>query len=189
MGEAIRESLDMLRRHRVRMPAEIAMMAKLFANLEGVCFMLDPDIDALSLAESVLAEAAQQRFHPSRMRAAAFHFVRHSRDLTMTAPALLIRVLRRAASGQIRVELGHGTLDRFPHFFEEGLNRLSLSLIAAALFIGSALLVLAKVGPHLFGFPLTALIGLAIGVLVSLSVGWSILRSFLSRRREKHDSW
>ena len=185
IGESVRQALGLLRRYQVRPPAEMAMMSKLFVNLEGVCLQLDPDMDFLGVAQPVLSEAVWRRFHPARARAAVLRFAQQSRDLAVAGPGMLLHILRRLTYGRIPLQLEHGRLNEFPAAFEEGANRLSLSLISAALIISSALIALSGVGPRLRGWPVVAIAAAGAGIFLAVLAGVSAVESYLRVRHQR----
>jgi len=185
IGEGIRQAFRLLQRYQVRPPAEIAMMGKLFINLEGVCMQLDPDMDFLGVARPVLYQAVFSRFDPRESRAASLRFLQQSRDLAATSPGLLLRSLRRFAYGSIPVQLEHGRLNRFPAAFEQGANRLAASLVSAALIISSALVALSGAQPRLAGWPVVSVVAAGLGLFLAVLVGIDAFESYLRARHER----
>ena len=55
-------------------------------------------------------------------------------------------------------------------------NRLSFALVLAALILGSAILVIAKIPPFYHGVPLPGIIGFSISFLLALKLFFSIIR-------------
>ncbi len=56
-------------------------------------------------------------------------------------------------------------------------NRISFSLIIAALVVGSSLVMQTEKGPIFFGFPLISLLGYSIAAFLGLGLAIAILRS------------
>ncbi|RMF85488.1 MAG: ubiquinone biosynthesis protein UbiB, partial [Nitrospinota bacterium] len=73
----------------------------------------------------------------------------------------------------------HRGIDEMIREIDASSSRLSLSLLLAALIIGSSLLMLSGQAPFLFGFPLLGLIG----YLLAGCLGIWLIISFLRRGR------
>jgi len=63
-------------------------------------------------------------------------------------------LLAKAEKGTLRLELEHLGLDGLVEEFDIISNRLSFSMIIAALIVGSSLIIQTRMSPSLFGVPL-----------------------------------
>lgn len=181
VGQGFKEGLDMVMRYKVQPPPEMAIMGKVYINLEGVCQQLDPEFDFLSAAQPVLLEAIWQRFLPADLRGAALEVSLESRDLVLSAPRNLGRILSNLAEGQTHLDLSMGRMEELPRAFERAMNRMSLAFITGALFVGSGLALLAGTGPSVSGYPVIAVLGFTAAMLMSVFLGLSMFASSRGR--------
>lgn len=92
-------------------------------------------------------------------------------------PAALSEGLRAVSRGEARLRLQHEPLDSFERHIDRASNRLSFSLIIAAVVVGSSLVMAFHTGPHYEGIPLLGLIGYVIAALLGVAWAVAILRS------------
>jgi ubiquinone biosynthesis protein len=78
--------------------------------------------------------------------------------------------------GVIKVDIEHLGLEPLNKTLDKVSNRISFAIIAAAMMIGSSMIVHAKVPPFYNGIPILGLIGFVLAVLFSLILIWSIFR-------------
>jgi ubiquinone biosynthesis protein len=79
--------------------------------------------------------------------------------------------------GKITVTLEHRGLDHIISEVNQASNRLAIAMVAAAIIIGSSLIISAKVGTLLFGYPVLGLIGFALAGVLCLGLLIFIIRS------------
>jgi ubiquinone biosynthesis protein len=79
--------------------------------------------------------------------------------------------------GELAIRFTHGGIEGFIRQMERSTNRLSFSIVIAALIIGSSLIFQSGLGPALFGYPLLGLIGFLIASILGVWLLIGILRS------------
>ncbi|MDP2767825.1 MAG: AarF/ABC1/UbiB kinase family protein, partial [Candidatus Methanoperedens sp.] len=79
--------------------------------------------------------------------------------------------------GTLRLELGHQGLENFIEELDIMSNRLSFSMIIAALIVGSSLIIQTRMSPSIFGVPLLGIIGFLLAGFLGIGLLISILRS------------
>jgi ubiquinone biosynthesis protein len=99
--------------------------------------------------------------------------------LTKNLPNDLKEILNRLNRNKFKIDLEHRGLDRFINELDRSINRLSSSLILAALIVGTSLIMQTDRGPHLMGVPLLAFIGFVVAGFIGL---WLVVAVFRSGR-------
>jgi ubiquinone biosynthesis protein len=178
VGQGLKEGLDMVLRYKVQPPPEMAILGKVYINLEGICQQLDSEFDFLSAAQPILLEALRQRLLPANLRAAGLEILMESQHLVLSAPKNLSSILDSLAEGRMHFDFSLGRLELLPQAFERAMNRMSLAFITGALFVGSALALLAGAGPHLRGYPVIAVLGFIAAMLMLVFLGLSMFASY-----------
>jgi ubiquinone biosynthesis protein len=100
-------------------------------------------------------------------------------NLTKHLPNDLKEILNRLNRNKFKIDLEHRGLDRFINELDRSINRLSSSLILAALIVGTSLIMQTDRGPHLMGVPLLAFIGFVVAGFIGL---WLVVAVFRSGR-------
>ncbi len=174
MGKLLQELLELLFRHRLKIPQDLFIMFKALTTWEGVGLSMDPDFQIMQRAAPFVERLKMARMHPERiadeMWESGIDIMQFLRDL----PAELREILMQIKQGKIKIEFEHRGLEPMLTTQDRGSYRIGFSIIVAALILGSALMVLAKIPPFLFGIPLIGLIGFVVAVIMA---GWLFIRS------------
>jgi len=79
--------------------------------------------------------------------------------------------------GELSVELQHKGFEELIAELDRSSNRISFSLIIAALIIGSSLIIQLEVGPRVFGYPVLGILGFLFAGILGIWLVIAILRS------------
>ncbi|HIE38073.1 MAG TPA: AarF/ABC1/UbiB kinase family protein [Anaerolineales bacterium] len=170
-GEALQEAMPIAFRHHLRLPSELWLLGKTLAMMEGVGLQLCPDFDPFAVSapyvhQFILQMASPKEWGPTLLRA-----ISEWNALMALFPRVGIRLLTQAERGELEVTLWHKELGDALARIDRLANRISLSLLLAALIVGLALLVPA--------FRLTERGGLVTGLVIAGFVGASLLGIWL----------
>jgi ubiquinone biosynthesis protein len=158
-------------RHHLRLPPELWLLGKTLAMMEGVGLKLDPDFDFVSFSRPYVRRFIWQTVLPERWGPTLLKNAGEWSDLVQLLPRIGTQLLTRAERGELEIVLRHKELDQALVRFDRSANRLSLSLLLAALIVGLALLVPA--------FNLAERFNLATILVVAGFVGASLLGLWL----------
>jgi ubiquinone biosynthesis protein len=92
-------------------------------------------------------------------------------------PRDLVRLLRQARRGRLRIDLDLKRLDSFGAQINRASNRLTMGILTASLVIGSSIVLTVDGGPDFFGLPLLGALGFILAVVNSIWIVASIWRS------------
>jgi ubiquinone biosynthesis protein len=99
------------------------------------------------------------------------------RMVLVRLPDVLARLSAGLRSGRALLRIRHENLEPLQEHIDRASNRLSLSLIIAAVVVGSSIVMSFHSGPHLRGIPLVGLIGYVVAGVLGLWWAVAILRS------------
>lgn len=174
VASMLRDVTRVVRHHDLRLPADVAMLIKVFLTLEGFGRRLDPSF-SLDAHVTPLARRMMRRIHsPRRLLARNW---RDLRRLLIALPRDLRKVVQRARRGGFRIELDLRRLEEFGRQLDRSANRVTVGMVTSALIIGTSIAMTIDTGPRLLGFPLLGLLGFAVSFAIGLMLLWSILRS------------
>jgi ubiquinone biosynthesis protein len=177
LGGMIGEITGVLREHHLALPGDLAMMAKVLVTLEGMGRRLDPDFDMAGEAAPFLRQVLLARYAPGALAQRGTRALADSIGLLAALPSELRQLLRAAKRGRMNVNLDVARLDGFGKRVEHSTNRLAVSLVVAALIVGSSIVMTVSGGPTLFGLPVFGFLGFVGAVLGGLWLLLSIWRS------------
>jgi len=173
------EITSLIRRHEVSLPREFVMFGKALVAIGGVCLQFDPQLDLLSLVQPKLTALLANRFRPSRLLKSAAVSTWHMAHIVKTAPGQLRDISRRLARGKWQVNIRHQNLDMLAQELDRSSNRLSFSVVIAAIIVGSSWVVTTPATTKVFGIPLPALgfTGYLVAGIMGLGLVVAMLRS------------
>jgi len=171
-NEIVEEIMPIAFRYHLSLPSDLWLLVKTLAMMEGVGLELDPDFDVFAVAEPFMRRLAWQLMLPRRKWGQ--NILRQGADwgeLLSTLPRTGTRLLERAERGDL-FQVGLKDADRIMSVLDRLTTRLALSVLAAALIIGLAMLIPSTTAGSLtqwmvvFGF--LGATGLGVWLLISI---------------------
>jgi ubiquinone biosynthesis protein len=176
IAKLLHELLELLSRHRLVIPQVLFLMLKALTTWEGVGRSLDPDFRIMERAASFITRARTERMRPERIAGDMFETSMDLIRLAQEIPGELREILLRLKQGKMRMELEHQGLESMLVRQDQARNRVAFSIVIAAFIIGSALIVLSRTPPLLFGISVIAIIGFAAAAVMGAWFFLAILR-------------
>ncbi|MCX8066667.1 MAG: AarF/ABC1/UbiB kinase family protein [Anaerolineae bacterium] len=165
--EVMEEAMPIAFRHHLRLPPELWLLGKTLAMMEGVGLKLVPDFDIFAVSRPYVQRFLREMVLPSTWAPSLLRDLDEWGHLFGLLPRVGAQLLTQAERGELEVTLRHRGLEQALARLDRLANRLSLSVLLAALIVGLALLIpafhLAERG----------------GVVTVLVVGGFFLASFL----------
>jgi ubiquinone biosynthesis protein len=169
LGGALDAGDEILRKHRLFMPPDVALLGRTLAELQGMLATTGYDVSISEVLQPYGSMIASKRFAPKRMLRHAKRTATEWEHLLDTLPGDVSSILQGIKSGRIDVPLTVDGLDR-------NVNRLVYAALAAALFTGSARLWSSRVPPRVRDISIPGAIG-------TISAGMFAVRLLRSARR------
>ena len=166
VGGAANAIDEILRRHRLVIPSDVALLGRTLTQLQGLLVETGYDITLTEVLQPYAGLIAAKKFAPKRLMRKAQRTARDWESLAEAFPVEVEAILEGVRTGQIEVPLNLKGLDR-------NINRLVYSALAAALFSGSARLWASKVPPRINGVSVPG----AVGTLLAARFSYQLLRS------------
>jgi len=176
IGEAMAEILELFMHYRVRVPAELSLLAKMLMTIEGIISQLDPNISIVEIAEPYGRRAVMQRYKPDRLKSSMENLVFDYSRLLQDLPNSLEALIHLINEGELKIKMEHVNLPRATAKFDIMSNRLSLAIILAGIIVGTAL-IYDSAQPALFGKFSLAEFGFVTATILGLFLAYSILKS------------
>lgn len=176
-GNEVMEGLNrMFFKYKIRVPGNMLLLLKALVIIEGVGLMLDPKYNIIKNIEPYVRRLLEKKYNPSRLTKG---FMRAMGDMTRMAvnlPEDVEEVVRKVREGKLRMEFEHKGLESLYEKMETVSNRIAFTLLLVALIIGSSLIVIADVPPHINHVPVIGFVGFIISGLLAVRLIISILR-------------
>lgn len=181
VGGALTDITQIVRRHRIMLPAQVAMLIKTLVTLEGTSKLLSPHFSLMEVMQPFHRKMLLSRLSPARAARKLRRLYMELEQLAEVLPQRVIQILEQVQSGKFDVHLDHRGLG-------PSVNRLVLGMLASALFVGSSLMLSYDVPPVLFAqkeplwfglhnVSVLGLLGCSVSLLVGLRLLWAIGKS------------
>ncbi|MFB3902090.1 MAG: ABC1 kinase family protein [Acidobacteriota bacterium] len=177
MQAVIGSLLEMIRRHRIILPMNLALLGRMLAVASGVGQALDPEFSIVDEAAPFVRSFLVGKVDPRKSARKLLRTWRQYRDLLSALPSHVEDIAAKLKKGELLVSLHHEGLPRLILEIDRSSNRLAFAMIVAALIIGSSLIVHLRQGPEVLGIPALGLAGYVIAGLLGLWLVIAILRS------------
>ncbi len=177
LDDIIRDSLRIVRNHQIVLPANLATIGRMLVLSTGIARKLDPDFDMLEETRPYIKNLISSQFDARNISREAFSMADDYYSIFRYLPGNLKSILNKLKKGETTINLRHQGIDRMIREIDRSSNRLSFSMIVAALIVGSSLIINMDKGPTVYGFAAFGLGGYLIAGILGLWLVISILRS------------
>ena len=176
IGRLMMEMTALLREHRIRIQPDLASMIKALVTSEGTARLLYPRLNAVAEAEPFVRELAKRRYSWSNMTRELKNNMSGFVQLQKKLPGRISSIIDKVEHGRIRVRFRHENLENLISTLESVSNRLALTGIIAALFLGSSMIMDTDIEPLLFGYPALGVVGYMVSGVLGVWLAVLILR-------------
>jgi len=169
------EIIAFMRRYRVKVRTEFLLLGKALSIYEEVGRVLDPDFSMMEEAKPYVGKLLGRRRIIAKLLGEPGRAVGEAVSKLSSIPSDLANILALARQGRLKLEFEHMGLEKLTGEIEKASNRLSFSLLVAALIVASSLVLVR--GGDIAVYRGFGIAGFAIAALVGLWLLINILRS------------
>lgn len=177
VGHLLMEFIEVITHHNIRISPDLMLLIKSLVLIEGMGRSLDPAFDMVEHLKPFIAKELHQKFSPRRVTHDINKIFSSYLSLARNIPRDLKEIINRINRNKFKIDLEHRGLDKFTADFDRSINRLSISMILAAMIIGSSIIMHTDKGPKIMDFPVLAFMGYTVAGLVGLWLVYAIIRS------------
>ncbi|MHB8110730.1 MAG: ABC1 kinase family protein, partial [Syntrophorhabdaceae bacterium] len=179
IGNIIRELMGVIRRYRLKLPHNFAMIAKALIISEGIGRVLYPDFNIIEIARPYARRLLWQRYDPRRQFHELSEATQDALAFMKVLPSDLREIFTSIRHGRLVVKFEHQGLESFIDEVDRSSNRISFAVVIAALIVGSSLIFQTEAGPKFWGYPIIGLVGFLIASILGM---WLIIGIIHSKR-------
>jgi len=176
LGKLLQDLLEISFRHRLRIPPDIFLMMKAFGTIEGVARLLDPDFDMVARTAPFVKQIILERLSPRRIAKHLFLLSSELLKFVRQFPEDTLEITRLIRQRKMVINLEHKGFEEVLATWDRISNRISFSLIIAALIIGSALIVISKIPPLFYGISMIGIVLFFAAAIMGIWLLVAILR-------------
>jgi ubiquinone biosynthesis protein len=176
IGKLLHQLLELATNFRLRIPPDIFLMMKAISTVEGVGRMLDPDFDMIARATPFIKKAKYDRFQPQRIAGDVYDLASKLLQFMQQFPKDLLDLASLIRKQKLSFQIEHRGLERMLATHDQISNRISFSIVIAALIVGSALIVISGTPPLVYGISLIGIIGFLAAAIMGIWLLVAILK-------------
>ena len=159
--------IEILTEYRIKFPSNMMLLSRALIAMEGIGRQLDPSFNMVEHLRPFTEKIVKDRYSPANLSKELTRTVQSYQSLGKNLPKDIKEFINRVNRNKFKIDLEHRGLERLITDLDKSTNRISFSMVIAALIIGSSIIMQTDKGPILFGFPVLGLLGF-------ISLGWYI---------------
>ena len=176
VGEAMGGLNTLFFDYKIAVPPNLLLLLKAMVIIEGLGLKIYPAYNIIENIAPYASKLLEINFSGRKLIKKMGAGLVHTTRLIEQLPEDLSEIVEKIKAGKLHVEFEHKGLNPFFDKMEIVSNRISFSLVLAALILGSAIMVIADVPPHIYNISLLGFIGFGISALLALKLLVSIIR-------------
>ncbi len=175
-GRMLLELTRLSAEHGLRPPPSVALLGKALLNLESLAEVLAPELDLRGVVSDHMSKVMRNRALKSMSPSSIGAAMLEAHHLAKELPGLLSKILNGVASSRLKINVDVFDENRFMDNLQKIANRISVSLILAALIVGAAMIMNIETSWTIFGYPGLAMLmfGAAglLGFVLVITILW-----------------
>lgn len=179
LGKLLGEIQSLAREHHIAMPSGIGMLVRGIVTIEGVLSACCPEVNFIEVMSEHLSKSV---FDDLDIKNELLHTGKSTYTLfkkSIDIPAQLSDILKMTIKGQTKVNLELTGADETLRDIRRMMDKLVVSIISAAIIVGSSLICTTDMKPTIAGIPLIGFLGY-VGAAV---MGIWLVADILQKRR------
>jgi ubiquinone biosynthesis protein len=175
LGSMLSDVVSVLRNHGLALPADLALLIKVFITLEGMGRQLDPEFDMAAECAPFLQRALLAHYAPGVVMERGLRNLGGAISLLGDLPKTLKDLLNVARHGKLQAQIEVVWFKRVGNQIDRAASRLTMGVVTSSLVIGSSIVLAAAEVPRASGlhwFGLLGFAGAAIGGIWLLISIW-----------------
>lgn len=167
LARILNDLLKMLDRHGLVLRPELYMMFKALITIEHLGKDFSPDLKIVEMLKPFLVNVRKAELSPRRFIRRFLNDLGENAEMLQDLPATTCSIFRQLDEGRFSLKVEHHRLNDLEDTLYLTGERISRALLLTALFLGSALIIVAKIPPVWEGIPLIGMGGFLVTGLLS----------------------
>ncbi len=139
-GRVMNESVDILVRYGLRIPANIYLLVKALMAIERVAVVLNPKIDFAREMKPYAIELIARQYDPRLIAKEVFTSLKDYIKLIKELPADVNEIIYKIKEGRFRTQIEVKGIEPLIEHIDNASNRVSIAIVLAALIIGASII-------------------------------------------------
>ncbi|MEA3361757.1 MAG: AarF/ABC1/UbiB kinase family protein [Thermodesulfobacteriota bacterium] len=177
VGKLLLDFVEILTEYQIKFPSNLMLLSRALFVMEGIGRQLDPNFNMVAQLKPFAEQVIKNRYSPTSIAKDAARTLQSYQALGKSLPKDIKEFINRINRNKFKIEVEHRGFERLINDLDKSTNRISFSMVIAALIVGSSLVMQIDKGPMLFGFPILGLLGYSVAGFLGMGLAIAILRS------------
>lgn len=177
VGKLLIDFVEILTEYQIKFPSNLMLLSRALFVMEGIGRQLDPNFNMVAQLKPFAEQIIKDRYSPTSIAKDAARTLQSYQALGKSLPRDIKEFINRINRNKFKIDVEHRGFERLINDLDKSSNRISFSMIIAALIVGSSLIMQVDKGPMLSGFPILGLLGYSVAGFLGLGLAIAILRS------------
>jgi len=172
IGLLLQDLLQMVSRFQLRIPPDIFLMMKALATIEGIARKLDPDFDMITQSSPFIKQIKLARVKPQRIAEDVYTLSGEVITFIKQLPSDMMEISRLIREHKLSLRIDEKNMEQLLQTQVKTGNRISISILIAALVIFSAIAATSEMPMLIFGM---LFVGLTVTTLATVILAWILV--------------
>jgi len=162
--------------YKIKVPSNLLLLLKALVIIEGVGLQLDPTYNIIENIAPFAQKLLKIKFSPHKVKKRLFRTFNDWNNLALGLPEDIQEIIHKVRQGKLHIEFELKGLKELYQTMEVITNRISFTILLAAMVLASSLVVLAEIPPMIYGMSGLGFAGFGLSILLAFRLAYSILR-------------
>ena len=178
IGKIINRIVSVGGKYHIVLPRNFVLLVKALVTIEGIGIKLDPDFNIVEASKPFVKKIARKKMNPTYLFNNFVEGLSKAKDSIIILPQKINTILTKLQSGKLKTKIEQEEFKELESKIDDSSSKVSISLITAAIIIGSTIILQIDKGPSLFGISVFALIGFLIAAFLG---AWLVFSMIISK--------
>lgn len=183
IGEFLTSLVSLARKNNVELPSVVTMFARGMVTLEGLLTEYMPNVNMVQIISTHIKNEKSSYRRMQETAQDLAHDAYRAAKGQLEAAEYLGLASRMLTRGQLKINAQLLGSEAVLRHLGSIVDRMSMAIVIAGLFIGSSVVYFAKIEPVVFGIPVIGFIGYLSALILALGLGREIWRNSHGKRR------
>lgn len=162
IGKLIYEMSNIVIKYKIYIPADFFLMGKTLMTIDGIGRALYPDFNMLEVAKPFVKKLLFRKLSPKRFGEKALKSFKNYDEFLNDFPVNMGVLFEKLKKDKIGIEIKSKDIKEFNSTIDKTINKLSTSIIIAAIIIGSSMMIQSHTGFSIRGYSVLGISGFVI---------------------------
>lgn len=141
LGHALKDLLDIVNKHHLRIPLEFVLFEKMMLTMEGIAAKYQPEANLFEEAKETLGKLLNRQYAARQILRRTTRKISEYQELVETFPETAMELLEKAKQFKLNIEIKDTEVRDLTLEIERSSGNLALGVIIAGLIVASALML------------------------------------------------